>query len=69
MKSEENNTGNLIRLVTVSEAAEKLRVSTRTVWRMIADGQLKAVHIRGCTRVYLQSVEEFLKQSEQVVCV
>jgi excisionase family DNA binding protein len=69
LKSEENNTDNLIRLVTVNEAAKLLCVSGRTVWRMIADGQLKAVHIRGCTRVYLHSVEEYLKQSGQVVCV
>ena len=53
----------------VAEAAAMLNVHQRTVWRMIADGQLKAVHIRGCTRVYLSSVEEYLKGQNQVVGV
>lgn len=56
-------------LLTVGEAAAKLHVSTRTVWRMVADGELKMIHIRGCARVYLRSVEEYLKQSDQAVCV
>jgi excisionase family DNA binding protein len=56
-------------LLKVAEAAAMLGVSPRTIWRMIADGQLKAVRVRGCTRVYLQSVEEYLKRSEQVECV
>jgi excisionase family DNA binding protein len=56
-------------LITVKQAAVRLGVSPRTVWRMIADGQLKAVHVRGCTRVYRRSVDDYLKQSELVVCV
>jgi excisionase family DNA binding protein len=58
-----------LNLPSVKQAAVMLNVSVRTVWRMIAEGQLKTVHVRGCTRVYLQSVEEYLKQSEQVGCV
>ena len=56
-------------LLRIKEAAEMLSVSLRTVWRMIADDELKAVRVRGCTRVTLQSVEEYLKRSEQVGCV
>lgn len=56
-------------LLTVKQVAAKLGVSPRTVWRMIAEGQLRAVRVRGCTRVYLLSVEEYLKQNEQVGCV
>jgi excisionase family DNA binding protein len=56
-------------LLTVKQVAAMLGVSSRTVWRMIAEGQLKAVRVRGCTRVYLQSVEEYLKRNEQVGCV
>jgi len=56
-------------LISVKQAAARLGVSPRTVWRMIADGQLKSVHIRGCTRVNRRSVDDYLKQSELVVCV
>lgn len=56
-------------LLRVKEAAVKLAVSPRTVWRMIADGQLKAARIRRCTRVYVWSVEDYLKKQNQVVCV
>jgi len=57
------------RLLRVKEAAAMMAVSPRTVWRMIPEAQLKSVHIRGCVRVYLHSVEEYLTQSEQVGCV
>ena len=57
------------KLLRVKEAAARLAVCERTVWRMIAAGELKAVHIRGCTRVYLWSVEDYLKKQNQVVCV
>lgn len=56
-------------LISVKRAAARLGVSARTVWRIIADGQLKVVHIRGCTRVHRWSVDEYLKQSERGVCV
>ena len=62
----EVNPGKLLRL---KEAAAMLAVCPRTVWRMIADGELEAVHIRGCTRVTLRSVVEYLKQHGQKVCV
>jgi excisionase family DNA binding protein len=68
---EPNNTYNkdAPHLLKVPGAAAMLGVSPRTIWRMIADGQLKAVHIRGCTRLYLRSVNEYVKQSEQAGCV
>ena len=43
-------------LVRVKRAAELLDVSPRTVWRMIAEGQLKSVRIRGCTCIPLAEV-------------
>jgi excisionase family DNA binding protein len=58
------------RLLSVKQVAAMLgRISVRTVWRMIAAGELKAVHIRGCTRVYLWSVNDYLKKQNQVACV
>lgn len=38
-------------LVKVQDAARLLQVSPRTVWRMIAEGQFKAVRVRRCTRL------------------
>ncbi len=58
------------RLLRVKEAAAMLgRISVRSVWRMIAAGELKVVHIRRCTRVYLSSVKDYLKKQSQAVCV
>ena len=38
-------------MVRVDQAAALLSVSPRTIWRMIADGQLRAVRYRRCTRI------------------
>ena len=43
-------------LVKVSEAAKLLGVSSRTVWRMIADKELNPVRFRHCTRLALTEV-------------
>jgi excisionase family DNA binding protein len=45
----------------VKDAAAILNVSRRTVWRMIADGQLTASRIRRCTRLSLAQVMGYLK--------
>jgi excisionase family DNA binding protein len=45
----------------VKDAAAILKVSPRTVWRMIADGQLTASRFRRCTRVSLAQVLSYLK--------
>ena len=37
-------------LMTVSDAAAFLRVSRRTVYQLIADGALRPIKIRNCTR-------------------
>jgi excisionase family DNA binding protein len=46
--------------ITVKDAAVMLGVSPRTVWRMIADGQLKVVRMRRCTRLLLAEVTKCL---------
>jgi excisionase family DNA binding protein len=66
MSSEEiNKEGNGI-LLTVGEAAEKLHVSTRTVWRMIADRQLTPCRFRRCTRLWLAQVLSYLKGNGRI---
>ena len=57
------------RLLRVSEAAAMLGVSQRTIWRMIADGQLIAVHIRGCTRVLRAEAMRILSENVEASCV
>ena len=55
-------------LLTVKQAAKFLGVSMRTVWRMIADGQLHAVRVRRCTRLAVAEVLEYLEQSKLRAC-
>ena len=57
------------KLLRVKEAAARLAVSPRTVWRMIAAKTLKAVHVRGCTRVLLAEVAKYLKGGTTVGCL
>ena len=45
----------------VKEAAAIYRTSARTIWRMIADGQLKAYRFRHCTRLLRSQVLGYLK--------
>jgi len=49
------------RLVSLADAADALAVSTRTVRRYIADGQLDAVRLgRKTLRIKLDSIERFI---------
>ena len=56
-------------LVKVREAAAMLAVSPRTVWRMIAEGQLRAVRLRGCTLLVLAEVSRLSKGGCEAVHV
>lgn len=48
-------------LLTIDETAEFLRVSDKTVRRMIDDGRLKAVAIGRQWRIPKEALEEFIK--------
>ena len=49
------------RLVSIGDAADALAVSTRTVRRYIADGQLEAVRLgRKTLRIKVDSIERFI---------
>jgi len=50
----------------VKEAAAILKVNPRTVWRMIADGQLTACRFRRCTRLMRSQVLGFLKGNGKI---
>ena len=52
----------------IAEAAEKLRVHTRTVYELIADGDLTAIRIRGRRSrvIRRQDLDEYLASSRTV---
>ena len=52
--------------VRVKDAAAMLTISERTVWRMIADGQLTAIRYRRCTRLLLSQVMGYLKGNGKI---
>lgn len=47
------------RLVTQREAARRLGISPTTVWRLIREGELQVVRVRGKQRVCLASVLKY----------
>lgn len=51
----------------VSEVADRLGVSARLVWRMVASGEIKAIRIgAGATRVRTCDLEAYLSTREVV---
>ena len=50
-----------VRLMTPNEAAGFLSVSTRTLKRLVAEGELGAVKIRGSMRFILKDLEAFIE--------
>jgi excisionase family DNA binding protein len=54
-----------IRLLTLSEAAELLQVSTRTLQRMIRQRQLPAFKLGGQWRMREAQLTEWLEQKEK----
>jgi excisionase family DNA binding protein len=49
---------------TVEEVAKILKVSTATVRRMIDDGELKAIRIRGQIRIRKEDLDKLLEQDQ-----
>ncbi len=62
-ESESINEGDMIR---VNQAAKLLCVSPRTVWRMIAEGQLTPLRFRRCTRLLRSQVLGCLQAGRKV---
>jgi excisionase family DNA binding protein len=53
-----------IRLLTLSEAAELLHVSTRTLHRMIRNGDLPALKVGGQWRVRETQLQQWVEHRE-----
>ena len=43
----------------IDEVADYFAVSERTVYRLLDDGDLQAIRIRGCRRVSLEEIRRF----------
>tara|TARA_R110000751_G_scaffold17319_1_gene53822 strand:+ start:270 stop:500 length:231 start_codon:yes stop_codon:yes gene_type:complete len=51
-------------MLTISEVAEKLSVSVRTVQRLIRQGELRAFQVGGQKRIAPLAVEQMLRKVE-----
>ncbi len=49
-----------VRLLRVSEVAERLAISPSMAWKMINLGQLRALHIGRAVRIRPQDLEEYV---------
>ncbi len=52
-------------LYSISEAKKLLGISDDTVRRMIKDGELDAVKVRGTWRIHRESLEKYLKPEKE----
>lgn len=50
---------------TVNEAAERLRVSRRTVYRLVAENRLRLTKVRGSSFVTRAEIERYLRLAER----
>ncbi len=49
-------------ILTVEETAEFLRVSERTIRRMLKDGRLQGIDLGGVWRISREELEQFIKR-------
>jgi excisionase family DNA binding protein len=52
-----------VKLLTVPEVAEILRVSDRTVWSLISDEELKACRVRRRVFVPQAGIDDFIRRN------
>jgi excisionase family DNA binding protein len=57
--------GHVRSLLTVNDAAETLRLNPRSVRRLIADGRLPVVRLRGAVRIQPEDLEGLITSSRQ----
>ena len=60
----EKNKGGKKLLQSISQAGAYLSVSRSTVYRLIQDGSLKVVYVRGLPRITQQSLSELAGESD-----
>lgn len=52
---------NGVRLLTLAEVANFLRVSVKTVRRLIDEGKLRSIKVRGARRIWLRDFKAYLE--------
>ena len=50
-----------MKLLTINEAADRLSVSTKTVYRLMSWGKLKKVKIGGATRISEDDLNDYME--------
>ncbi len=53
-------------LVRVTVAAGRLGVHVRTLYRVIAQGELRLVHVRGCSCIAESDLVNYIKRNTQM---
>lgn len=53
------------KLLRLKEAAKILGISVRTLYRIIADGHLTRVHVRGCSCIPSSQLNAYLQRLER----
>jgi excisionase family DNA binding protein len=48
------------RYVTIQHASERIDVSTRTIRRLVEDGELVSFKVRNCLRVSAKSLDNYI---------
>jgi len=56
-------------LLTVRQVADQLGVSSRLVWRLIAEGRLGRVNVGRCVRVPATSVADFIAKGRAMIAI
>ena len=49
-------------MLTVEEAAQYLRVSRKTIYRLIATGELDCIRVRGAIRIPRQAIDSYISR-------
>jgi len=57
----------LKRYLRVDEVADYFNVSTRTIYRLIEEGELPRVKIRGCLRILIWEIERYEQKLKEVI--
>jgi excisionase family DNA binding protein len=52
-------------VLTVPEAADSLQVSRATIYRLLADGVLESIKVRGVTRIRPTAIARYLDTLER----
>lgn len=53
------------RLLTYPEAADYLRISERTLWSMVNDGQIKCVRVRHSVRFDRHELDRWIDEQQR----